>query len=183
MGVRGGNPWNDGGFTGRSRHVRFLADAGRCDLRQHRDPAPLRCVDSAAGRRPFPDSPGESLAPYYEPQYDCKMEILRFYSWAPNPRYAVWIEQMKTELTGIQIIARDRRHQDWSCGYKSASPLMTRAQICVTGAQKLAAVCFFAAALRTRLCGEAYKPPETKSVQVLQSGSENRNCPARTKRP
>ena len=71
---------------------------------------------------------GNQLAPYYEPQYDCKMEILRFYSWAPNPRYAVWIEQMKTELTGIQIIARDRRHQDWSCGYKSASPLMTRAQ-------------------------------------------------------
>jgi hypothetical protein len=71
---------------------------------------------------------GKELTSYYEPQYNCKMEILRFYSWAPNPRYAVWIEQMRAELTGIQVIARDSVDRAWSCGHKRSSPLIARTQ-------------------------------------------------------
>ncbi len=48
---------------------------------------------------------GVDLPAYYDPQYDCEMEILRFYSWAPNPRYAIWIEEMKGELSHIPIVA------------------------------------------------------------------------------
>jgi hypothetical protein len=45
------------------------------------------------------------LPVYNDPQYDCDMELLKFYSWAPNPRYAGWVEQMKEELTEISIVA------------------------------------------------------------------------------
>ena len=64
---------------------------------------------------------GVELPAYYDPQYDCQMELLKFYAWAPNPRYAPWIDQMKEELSQIAIIARhsepDERRtdqfQDW----------------------------------------------------------------------
>jgi hypothetical protein len=49
---------------------------------------------------------GIDLPSYYDPQYDCEMEILKFYSWAPNPRYTPWIDQMKDELSQISIVAR-----------------------------------------------------------------------------
>jgi hypothetical protein len=49
---------------------------------------------------------GVELPPYYDPQYNCEMELLKFYSWAPNPRYAIWIDQMKEELRQIPVIAR-----------------------------------------------------------------------------
>jgi hypothetical protein len=46
------------------------------------------------------------LPVYYDAQYDCQMEVLKFYSWAPNPRFAPWIDQMKEELSQISIVAR-----------------------------------------------------------------------------
>lgn len=59
---------------------------------------------------------GTELPPYYDPQYDCKMEILKFYSWAPNPRYAVWIKQMREELSRVTVISRHRGDQEWFYG-------------------------------------------------------------------
>ena len=35
---------------------------------------------------------GTAIPPYYDPQYKCNMEILRFDSSNPNPRYSVWVE-------------------------------------------------------------------------------------------
>lgn len=49
---------------------------------------------------------GIELPMYYDSQYDCQMEILKFYSWAPNPRFVPWIDQMKEELSQISIIVR-----------------------------------------------------------------------------
>ena len=49
---------------------------------------------------------------YNDPQYDCDMEILKFHSWAPNPRYTVWVEQMKEELSQISVIAGQSGPQD-----------------------------------------------------------------------
>ena len=46
------------------------------------------------------------LPAYYDPQYDCDMELLKFYSWAPNPRYTPWVNQMKDELSQVSIVAR-----------------------------------------------------------------------------
>lgn len=59
---------------------------------------------------------GVDLPVYYDPQYDCKMEILKFYSWAPNPRYAVWIRQMREELSRISVITRHHGDQGWLYG-------------------------------------------------------------------
>jgi hypothetical protein len=49
---------------------------------------------------------GIDLPPYFDPQYNCEMEFLKFYSWAPNPRYNIWIDRMKDELSQISVIAR-----------------------------------------------------------------------------
>jgi hypothetical protein len=48
---------------------------------------------------------GRPLPAYFDPQYNCEMELLRFYSWSPNPRYAIWIEEMKKEFCHIPVIA------------------------------------------------------------------------------
>jgi hypothetical protein len=34
------------------------------------------------------------------------MELLRFYSWEPNPRYRVWVEDIKAELKKIRVVTR-----------------------------------------------------------------------------
>ena len=48
---------------------------------------------------------GEELPAYSDPQFECVMEFLRFYSWAPNPRYTVWIEAIREELRAIPVLA------------------------------------------------------------------------------
>lgn len=56
---------------------------------------------------------GIELPSYYDPQYNCGMELLKFYSWAPNPRYAIWIDRMKEELSQISVISRPNAGEDW----------------------------------------------------------------------
>lgn len=46
------------------------------------------------------------LPPYYDPQYDCLMEILRFDSRAPNARYRGLVEQLHGKLLETPVIAR-----------------------------------------------------------------------------
>jgi len=41
---------------------------------------------------------------YYDPRYDCQMEILRFDSARPNPRFEPWIEELKHHLSTIPVI-------------------------------------------------------------------------------
>jgi hypothetical protein len=48
---------------------------------------------------------GLELPPYDDPQFKCEMEVLRFYSWVPNPRYEVWIEEIKQELRATSVLA------------------------------------------------------------------------------
>ena len=67
---------------------------------------------------------GVEVPPYFDPQYNCNMEILRFYSWAPNPRYAVWIKQMKAELARIAVVARHSGDRDWPFGYTLTSSVL-----------------------------------------------------------
>jgi len=63
---------------------------------------------------------GLSLPSYYDPQYECKMEILRFYSWAPNPRYRVWINEIKASLWATRVIAGN------ATGAERVTPIRTR---------------------------------------------------------
>lgn len=48
---------------------------------------------------------GAELPAYYDPQFRCEMEVLRFYSWAPNPRYNLWIDGVSAELRTIPVLA------------------------------------------------------------------------------
>lgn len=47
---------------------------------------------------------GTPIPAYYDPQYECEMEILRFHSWNPNPRYMLWVEEIRQSLQHIPVI-------------------------------------------------------------------------------
>jgi len=49
----------------------------------------------------------EPVPAYQDPQYSCAMEVLRFYSWAPNPRYDVWIGEIGREIQGLPIVCAE----------------------------------------------------------------------------
>ena len=48
---------------------------------------------------------GETLPPYYDPQYDCEMEIVRFKSDAPNHKYRRWIEHISASLLDVPVLS------------------------------------------------------------------------------
>jgi hypothetical protein len=47
---------------------------------------------------------GVGIPPYFDPRYDCDMEILRFDSSRPNPRFERWIEELKHHLSAVPVI-------------------------------------------------------------------------------
>lgn len=65
---------------------------------------------------------GSQIPSYYDPQYECEMEILRFYSWAPNPRYNVWIDEMKADLRATQVITNGAAGPEWVSAMRARRP-------------------------------------------------------------
>jgi len=51
------------------------------------------------------------LAPYYDPQYGCLMEMLTFDSRRANGRFMDWIEQLASHLTTASVIASEPAHR------------------------------------------------------------------------
>lgn len=47
---------------------------------------------------------GLEIPKYYDPQYRCDMEILRFDSSKPNPRYESWIDRIEAQLASIPVV-------------------------------------------------------------------------------
>lgn len=45
------------------------------------------------------------VAPYYEPQYGCQMEMLRFDSRRANSRFNGWIEELTWQMADASVIA------------------------------------------------------------------------------
>jgi len=45
-----------------------------------------------------------ALPPYYDPQYKCEMEILRFDSSFLNPRYGMWVDECESNLRNTTVI-------------------------------------------------------------------------------
>jgi hypothetical protein len=60
------------------------------------------------GGRPLAKA-GQPIPRYYEPRYHAELEILRFDSAEPNPRYAARIEQCLHELDTVTVITADER--------------------------------------------------------------------------
>jgi hypothetical protein len=48
---------------------------------------------------------GEKLPGYYDPKYNCQMEIVRFTSSSPNPRYWRWIDQISADLLKVPVLS------------------------------------------------------------------------------
>jgi hypothetical protein len=68
---------------------------------RHRSASILRRI----GGRPL-ESDGLQLPPYYDSLYNCQMEVMRFHSWDPNPRFRIWVDEVKAELMEICVLAR-----------------------------------------------------------------------------
>lgn len=49
-------------------------------------------------------SGGVEIPAYFDPRYDCDMQILKFESAAPNPRMIPWIEQLRSDLRNVEVI-------------------------------------------------------------------------------
>jgi hypothetical protein len=49
---------------------------------------------------------GTTLPPYYDPRYKCMMEILRFDSRTPNPKFIGLIDQLREKLADVLVITR-----------------------------------------------------------------------------
>ena len=56
---------------------------------------------------------GRELPPYYDPEYKCGMEVLRFYSWAPSFRYAAWVTDMANILRATTVVCRSTVTPAW----------------------------------------------------------------------
>jgi hypothetical protein len=48
----------------------------------------------------------QPLPPYYDPAYRCDMEVIKFDSRRPNPRYCSLVEKIKTELPLTSVLCR-----------------------------------------------------------------------------
>jgi hypothetical protein len=57
------------------------------------------------GGKPLDDH-GSEIPSYYDPRYTCEMEILRFDSRHPNPKFANLIEQVREKMADVRVIAR-----------------------------------------------------------------------------
>jgi hypothetical protein len=49
---------------------------------------------------------GTVVPSYYDPRYQCEMEVIRFDSRAPHAKFAGLVEQLHAKLLGIRVIAR-----------------------------------------------------------------------------
>ena len=58
---------------------------------------------------------GRRVAPYFDPKYRCEMELLRFDSRRPNPKYVDLIERLRERLANVAVIA------DSDCAFKDGS--------------------------------------------------------------
>jgi hypothetical protein len=64
------------------------------------------------GGRSF-ESDGMELPSYYDPQYKCDMEMLRFDSRCPNPKYQGWIDEVQNHLATIPVYCSRGTRMHW----------------------------------------------------------------------
>jgi len=64
------------------------------------------------GGRPLHHN-GLQVPSYRDSQYSCDMEMLRFYSWAPNPRFDCWIREIGSEIRSIPVFTAGMPDPAW----------------------------------------------------------------------
>jgi hypothetical protein len=90
--------------------------------RRHGSASILRRI----GGRPL-ETESSELPPYHDPEYRCEMEVLRFWSWAPSPRFRVWIEEIKAQLCDILVLTKGEATLPWVPAPYSANSLCNAA--------------------------------------------------------
>lgn len=53
------------------------------------------------------ESEGEPIPPYYDRHYNCGMEVLRFDSRYPNPKYEATIELLRSQIASSCVVRRE----------------------------------------------------------------------------
>jgi len=56
---------------------------------------------------------GQALPPYYDPQYKCDMEVIRFDSRIPSVRYRPVIDEIRSQIPSMQVIATGIHSNAW----------------------------------------------------------------------
>jgi hypothetical protein len=51
------------------------------------------------------EADGTPVPTYYDPRYKCEMEILRFDSRHPNPKFSGLIERLREKMSNVQVVA------------------------------------------------------------------------------
>jgi len=69
------------------------------------------------------ESPAGALPAYYDPKFQCDMEVLRFDSASPAPKYLRFVEKLRLEILGVPVICRKARRVLWrtASGKQSAA--------------------------------------------------------------
>ena len=70
---------------------------------RHHSSSILKRMGGAALR-----SHGKEISPYYDPQYGCEMELLRFDSTSPNGRYTSCIRECSSALGELPVITQEK---------------------------------------------------------------------------
>jgi hypothetical protein len=74
------------------------------------------------GGRPL-EWDGQALPPYYDPQYKCDMEVIRFDSRLPSVKYRYAIDEIRLQIPTMQVVAAER---PWSAWHVFVNPLHSR---------------------------------------------------------
>jgi len=69
------------------------------------------------------------LPPYYDPQYKCEMEVLRFDSSHPNRRYQGWVEECRAELSAMPVIYSQEAPANWMVSASNLEIALNRASL------------------------------------------------------
>ncbi len=56
---------------------------------------------------------GQALPPYYDPQYKCEMEVIRFDSRVPSARYQHAIDEIRSHIPAMQVIGSGGASSPW----------------------------------------------------------------------
>jgi hypothetical protein len=72
------------------------------------------------GGRPL-ECEGVPLPSYFDPQYNCEMEILRFDSTVRSPRYAGRIAELQFGLNDISVVCLEHSRTSHAVGYSVAA--------------------------------------------------------------
>jgi hypothetical protein len=69
-------------------------------------------------------SGGKELPQYYDPQFGCEMQVLRFDSRYPAPKYLNWVGELATYLKNVPVVAGGSRTRAYPPAHQAQLPFL-----------------------------------------------------------